>query len=491
MAEPDEELPGGLDQAGDDVEELEDQGDVEDVDSPDLDLVQLDEAAAAGDLSTAGDDAEDLPTGSLAPDESAFTVDASTVKVRDRPRVAIPVQPELARQLSGAVPLLLLAKSYQLARQMPSVARVATRVTRGRVGIGVVVRLPSHTPAAARRFLDYFPGSPIRIADPDLYKAPAYGGPDANMSAQMASRHPWLTTASPAAAPTDPAWVNEVLDRQTDVGATVLLSATGWVSAANGAREFSHALRWVAESRRAAGTTPMFVNLTLDGAWLIDPALRAVLLHEIVESGERLWYLRFRWPVVQPRYGQLRQRALLEGYRELAVTAALEDKVLVLPNSGLTGWVGTALGATGFSTGPSWPEQAYAERQIVANRPGQRRPPPTLRLFEQTVLHTVDHASHVAMLGEANYQLCRCRYCTAPGGATLSAARWDKEAASMHYLLRCARLTALLASPNRRVEALREVRRAQAFLRATAGTPAAPTGSNAPAHLAEWESLLI
>lgn len=488
MAEPDE-LPGDLDEAGDDVEE--EQGDVEDVDSPDLDLVQLDEAAAAGDLSTAEDDAEDLPTGSLAPDVSAFTVDVSTGEVRDRPRVTTPVQSALEVQLSGTMPLLLLAKSYQQSSQMPSVARVATRVTRGRVGIGVVVRLPAHTPAAAETFLDRFPGSPIRIADPDLYTAPAYGGPDANVSDQKAGRHPWLVSAVPASAPTNPAWVREVLERQTDVGATVLLSATGWVSAANGAREFAHALRWVAESRRAAGTTPMFVSLTLDGSWLTDPVLRGVLLHEIVESGERLWYLRFRWPVVQPRYGQLRQRSLLEGYRQLAVTAALEDKVLVLPNSGLTGWVATALGATGFSTGPSWGEQAYAAPQIVANRPGQRRPPPTLRLFERTVLHTVDHASHVAMLGETDYQLCRCRYCTALGAATPTTARWDKETASMHYLLRCARLTALLASPNRRMEALREVRRAQAFLRATAGTPAAPTGNNAPAHLAEWENLLI
>lgn len=490
-AEPGKEHRGGFDQAADEVDEFEEQGDVQDVDSPDLDLSQLDEAAAAGDLISAEDDAEDLPTGSLGPDVPAFMVDTSTGEVLDRPRVAVPAQPELARQLSSAVPLLLLAKSHQLAQQMPSVARVATRVTRGQVGIGVVVRLPSHTPDAAQRFLDHFSGSPIRIADPDLYKAPAYGGPDANISPQMASRHPWLMAASPGAARPDPAWVREVLGRQTDVGATVLLSATGWVSTANGAREISRALRWAAESRVEAGPTPMFVNLTLDGAWLTEPPLRAALLHEIIESGERLWYLRFRWPVVQPRYGQLRQRSLLEGYRELAVTAALEDKVLVLPNSGLTGWVAAALGAAGFSTGPSWPEQAYAAPQIVANRPGQRRPPPTLRLFERTVLHTVDHASHVAMLGEANYQLCRCRYCTAMGAATTSAARWNREAASMHYLLRCARLTALLASPNRRMEALREVRRAQAFMRATAGTPAAPTGNNAPAHLVEWERLLI
>lgn len=489
MTGPDDDLgvPG---QEWDDDEDP--QGEIEGVDSPGLDLVELDQAAAAGDLSTDEDDADDVTTiGPVVADAPAFANDISAGPLRDRSRTPAPAHSSLANQLSGAVPLLLLAKSYQQSGQMPSVARVASRVTRGRVGIGVVVRLPSLTPEAARRYLDHFPASSIRIADPDLYMAPAYGGPDAGVSPQKASRHPWLATASPASQPPNSSWIREVLDRQTDVGATVLLSATGWVSAANGAREFAQALRWVTESRRLAGSAPMFVNLTMDGSWLTEPGLRRVLLNEIVESVERLWYLRFRWPIVQPRYGQLRIRALIEGYRQLSLTAALEEKVLIVPNSGLTGWVATALGATGFSTGPSWPEQAYAAPQIIANRPGQRRPPPTLRLFERTLLHTVDHASHVAMLQHTGYQLCRCRYCAALGTSTPSAARWNKETASMHYLLRCARLTALLASSNRRIEALREVRRAQAFLQRTFGTPAAPTGNNAPAHLAEWERVLI
>ena len=471
--------PGGTDD--DDVDE----------DSLELDPAQLDAAAEAGDLSVAGDAAEDVSPGSLAPYASAFRVDVTTGAVSDQATASAPAQVGLTGQLSGNIPLLLLAKSYQLAEQLPSVARVAARVTAGQIGVGVVVRLPPHSAAAAGIFLARFPGSLVRLADPDLYRAPSHGSLDNPISNQMVRRHPWLANAPAPSAPTDLGWVTTVLEKQADAGATVLLSATGWLGSANGARELGNARRWVAASRTAAASTPMFVNLTMDSTWLTTPTLRSALLEELVESNERLWYLRFRWPVVEPRYGQLRQAAVLDGYKELAVTAALEGKVLVLPNSGLTGWVATALGGTGFSTGTSWGEQAYAAPRIMASAPGRPKPPATLRLFERTILHTVDHASHVALLGESNYLLCQCRYCQSIGARTTSSARWNKETAALHYLLRCARLTAMLNSPSRRMEALREVRRARQFVRGTVGTPAAPTGNNAPAHLSEWERLLL
>lgn len=448
----------------------------------------LDAAAASGDLADEGDGSDDavLDAGSMAPDLAALSVGSGSSAV-----AAPVVQPDLPVQLSGAMPLLLLSKSAQCSSMIPTVARAAARVTAGQIGVGVVVRLPSQTVASSRQYLSRFGSSPVRIADPDLFRAPSAGSPDSGLSPRTSGWHPWLAAAPPVADPVDSAWVSHVLDLQTSVGATVLLSATGWVSSASGATQLAHAMRWVAQSRAHAGSTPMFVNLTLDGSWLTNTALRNALLHEMVESSERLWYLRFRWPVVQPRYGQLRDRALLEGYKELCVTATLEGKSLVLPNSGLTGWVGTALGATGFSTGPGWGEQAYAEQQRMGSQPGQRRPPPTLRYFERSALHTVDLPSHTALLGQSGYLLCRCRFCRSLSAAAPSPASWNKEVSLMHYLLRCARLTALLAGGSRRTEALREVRRARTFASSLGGTPAALTGNNAPAHLAEWERLLL
>lgn len=477
---------GSIDADGDDP------GELEGTEAPEVSEEALDAAVASGDLADAGDEADDsvLEAGSMAPDV-AEQADEEAPSGRRVGRRSVP-QPDVPAQLSGSMPLLLLAKSHQSSSLIPTVARVAARVTHGQVGVGLVVRLPSQTVDASRRYLNRFGSSPVRIADPDLWRAPSAGSPEsAPLSSRTAGWHPWLDAAPPMTDPVDSAWVSHMLSLQTAVGATVLLSATGWVSPASGTTQLAHAMRWVAESRQHAGAVPMFVNLTLDGSWLTNAALRNALLHEMVESSERLWYLRFRWPVVQPRYGQLRDAALLSGYRELAVNAALEGKTLVLPNSGLSGWVSTALGATGFSTGPGWAEQAYAEQQRMGSRPGQRRPPPTLRYFERSALHTVDHPSHAALLGRAGYMLCRCRFCRSLNASTTSPASWDKEVASMHYLLRCARLMALLATGNRRTEALREVRRARRFVGSLAGTPAALTGTNAPAHLPEWERILI
>lgn len=463
---------------------------LEDVDSPQLNPATLDEAVATGGRIVLNEDDDDMLGGSFAPDLTATTVDLQSGDIAERPGMSLPSQPALISQLSGAVPLLLLAKSHQISSQLPAVARIATRVTGGRIGVGVAVRLLGHTPAAAASFLNHFTSSPVRIADPDLYRAPASGSPEAGVSARVGERHPWLIDAPEASSMASTSWIREVLDRQVQAGATILLSATGWVNATNAAQQLACAMQRVCASRLEVGSATMFVNLTLDGTWLSDPALRAVLLQEIIESPERYWYLRVRWPIVRPRYGQLRDVATLDGYKELAETAALEDKVLILPNSGLTGWIATSLGATGFSTGPGWPEQAYAAPQIMASRPGQPKPPPTLRYFERTVLNIVDHATHSAMIGSAEYLQCQCRYCRAIGASTQNSARWNKESAAMHYLLRCARLMDLISSGNRRGKALEEVQRARQFVSQIASTPASPTGNSSPLHLSEWERLL-
>ena len=400
-------------------------------------------------------------------------------RVRGRRRLREPAPASLRDMLEGRVPAFLVHRSHRHSDLVPELLGVARRAVAGQVGIGAVIRLPRMRPGKARQYLDLCAAATMKVADPEIYALAGSGAP-LTYTQKMTAAHPWASSV-----PTTPevAWVRAVMDAQVAAGANVLLSASGWVPDTNGPAALSHAMGWVRASRTEVADEPMFVNLTLPASWLTTKSLLNALKEELVESTEPLWWLRFYWPIVEPRYGQMRDAAILSGYRELARTAAVEDKVLILPNSGLTGWVATAWGAQGFSTGTSWTEQKYGAEPIRRSTPGQPKPPPVERFFDRTILHSLPHADHLSLRGESNHLTCHCRFCR----RLAAASTYLQPVADQHYLLECARLTGQLTGRRPGHAALRAVRDAQAF---TAALPTGLTGPSRPVHLPEWESRL-
>ncbi|MEX2510609.1 MAG: hypothetical protein WD405_11640 [Homoserinimonas sp.] len=282
-----------------------------------------------------------------------------------------------------------------------------------------------------------------------------------------------------------PRWVKLTLDIQRDLGATVALSATGWVDAVDGTKSIARAMNFAAESRAYLGSgVPMMVNLTFDWRWLVDEDLRATLLQEIVESNEPHWYLRFYWPEVPVRYGQLVDAAILAGYRELSGLCALEDKQLFLPNSGLTGWVATALGATGFSTGQAWPEQAFARQRIMGGRKGQRPPPRIPRYFDSQLLHTIEYSEFQRLAEFEDHE----EHVT-PYSLEIEEEGHTHELGGLHYLVAVADLQSTLKGKRSQAKAAREVRTAAKFITDLRRADQ-PAGLNRPLHLAPWGDVL-
>jgi len=224
--------------------------------------------------------------------------------------------------------------------------------------------------------------------------------------------------------------------------------------------------------------------------WLSDTTCRAILLNELLDTNSSHFYIRVYWPPMIPRYGQLREETILEGYKELCTHMSLEDRTLVLPTTNLTGWLCVSLGATGFSMGPLKDQQCFSEEPVIKRPRDVPTPSRKKRYFERNLLHVVDLETHDLLLDSEEYSSCTCPYCRELNADIVPrTGGWNHEAASLHQIFQTADLTSQLNHKNPRGIALREVTNAISFLEAL-NAPIRPRGENNPAHLSVWKEIL-
>jgi hypothetical protein len=203
----------------------------------------------------------------------------------------------------------------------------------------------------------------------------------------------------------------------------------------------------------------------------------------IVDSDADTWYVRVKWPF-QQSYAQLVDAAVLDGYRELSTVMEDEERILLLPTSGGTGWVSLAWGATGFGTGIG-----SAARGFITGRPIRRKnpTPPQPRYFEQPLLHSVEKTTADALARVPGYVACTCMYCF----ELRQRPSWDAELHGSHYLLAVGEQTAALArGTGRRGVARRTVRRARRTRDRVINTVPL-LDRDFPGHLSLWEERLL
>lgn len=395
---------------------------------------------------------------------------------------AVPGPVDVDHALDGDVPLLMLHRGQNWFTRLPRLLNEMHAAHHGSLNQAVVVRLRRDRPARTIAFLDRCASASVKIVDPEGYllweRTPGVDVPRRRYPAD----HPWLTLP---AAPNQ-AWVRSVVAAQRDVGANLLLSPGLWMPGVHRRAELDSAIeqaRWTARSLRAGER--LAVNMTLDTTWLTSTTHRDDLMHEISESSEQVFYLRFRWPIIRQPYGQPADVGILDGYREIAEHAYDLGKTLLLPNTDLTGWVALGWGAHGFGTGLMPGDRSFAAKADI-RIPADKRRPAKPRYFERGLLHTVDGATHDLLAGLRGYVACPCRYCVSQRAL---APNWDRELAAQHHITKLGELVATVSAAPRGPAAKQEVNDANSYRdRVSASINLGLDGT--PRHLPLWAARL-
>lgn len=435
----------------------------ESVEDPSLDLGDEDEASTAallpnrsGVLILSGAGAGTVVTEPSGPS----SVTLATLKTRDQ-------------ALSGTAPLLIVHRPYRYRGQIPRLLASVVRATAGSVALGAASPLPKGTAESHRLWLDGCAGASVLIADPMGF---LLDSEIVRVNAPTERNQGWMPYLQ-----NNPLDVVEVLEAQRQVGANLLLSPGRALDAANpqpaldiACAQGDEALTALQPGERLA------LNLTLPAQWLSRPALRDQLLNQLLDQEQfDIWYVRVQWPSTLRATEQPTADDLLQGYKRLSQLAVDEERVLLLPQSGLTGWLQLAFGASGLGSGLSGSDQAFKEP--VGGGTGA---PQLERYFEPALLHWVERTVHDVLRGQASYVACDCPYCPALHATT----PWSHELAALHGLHWTGRLCGLAAESGRGGPAAAVRRTVRAAVAAASTQPLAALSQ--PRHLAAWDRLL-
>lgn len=395
-------------------------------------------------------------------DEGASVRDATELPGRDA-------------ALDDGRPLLLIHRPYKHAAALPRLLANLHAAVGSDIALGSVTAVSRVSDEAHRKFHNECAAAAIHLVDPEGYIAEQGDLRIASLSDLRKRRAPHLagTTAK----------VPDILDLQRRRGANLLLTSGRALDTADpqgsldaACTDGDEALASLESGERLA------LNLTMSAAWLMRPQLRALLLAQLLDQEQfDTWYIRVQWSGKLRTQSQPVDPQLLEGYRELAELAVDEERRLLLPNAGLTGWLMLGFGATGFGTGLGGSEQAFKEE---SDSGGGR--PPIERYFERQLLHTIERTTRHLVTSDPNYVQCTCPYCK----PLLSSAVWSHEYSGLHQLYNTGLPTAATSmttagrgGPHAAIR--RTVRAAAKF-----AVNKQLLDINEPRHLRAWDQLL-
>lgn len=338
---------------------------------------------------------------------------------------------------------------------------------------GGSVFLPRYIPATGQRIATtYVSDGAYALADPETHKLEE---PFADRG-RGKDHYPYLRESDPGANRTR--FVRNVAEAQLSAGTGVIISP--WLTHGTDAvgRHLRSTLRFATETFRLYGGEghEILIGVAATEAVIADDAGRDDLLDELVELPDAPIYFRIR--VTPPEsYTQYANDTVLEGLFQFVAALARNGRDVLLPQSGLSGWLMMGAGAVAFGSGRS----ASLQRFALASPDFGRRPLEWFFLPQLLGFVLREEASEISRL--QNYVPCTCPYCD---DIDLTIGPLDRRAAADHYMWWCARLANEF---NEITQIRQQLADAQAFWNDVQQSSLLLDRRSEPRHLAVWSQV--
>lgn len=298
--------------------------------------------------------------------------------------------------------------------------------------IGTSIRIPRGRLAYNLALIgDLRPSADYMLADPETrqvvlpFAKRGRGRPD----------HAYLQEDTPAA--NRARYVHRVLQSEIAHGSDMLItpSLVHGLHPGNGDLDATVDFATIAAADPVAAGHELIMGLEALHTVFADSAACNYMVNAVVDIDEELpVWLRMTITSVAGR-GQFQQRDSLKGLREVVESLTANDRPVLLPHSGMCGWLMMGFGAVAFGAGVP----ASLERTLVPSPTGGGGGHAPLHwFFEPQVLGFVRAEEMPAIAVVSGHTPCPCPFCggTLPGSGT----GFDADDAARHYLWWCVTL---------------------------------------------------
>lgn len=341
--------------------------------------------------------------------------------------------------------------------------------------VGASVLLARYKEATSRdHALAFEPNATFVLADPETHKMelpfPSRGRGRDDLA--------YLKESSPRA--NISRFVANVLQAQVNNGRSILLSPWLVHGAAPNARNLQATVAFAqaAAASQLVNGRELWFGFQVTQGVVADNAERNALLNELVELPTKPIYLRVQVDAPDgPR--QFADGAVIAGLRQLVEGLRSNGVRVVLPQSGLLGWLMLPLGAVSFGAGT----RTSMQRTTALTTGGFARQPLNWYFVPQFLgIALAEEMPQIARV--STFQPCDCPYCG--GQLPPTGAAFDRVLAGKHYLWWCAKLASELNGKQPLAEVQRRIASAQAFWTRVQGSSVVLDDRSQPQHLANW-----
>jgi len=346
--------------------------------------------------------------------------------------------------------------------------------------VGAALRLPRHRLGYCVEKLDSWqPNAAYGLADPETrlmllpYRNRGRGRDD----------HAYVQESDPAA--NRSRFVTQTLRAQAAAGRDVLISPWLIYGTSGNKRELQVTLDLAARAQvhpLTEGRT-LLAGFEATEAIFADKAQRDAMLDEITELEGAPIYLRMTTPATLTGRRQYDNEHAIAGLRAAIEALSENGHPVLLPQTGLAGWLMLPYGGLCFGAGI--PGTLQRSPMPVASSGGGGGQPPLQWYFEPQLLGFVraDELGDLARVAGAT--TCDCPYCTARPPAP--GAGFDPSSADKHFLWWCVRLAdEVRQATDRAATVRRRVEAAEQHWRAVQRAGVVRDDRSQPTHLGAW-----